>query len=82
VSSSDKDFFGLYKFMIGNIGFDPRSSTYLEDAACKYVDLTNRTSTYLFANETCITVLGQELDMLQVTHGGYFVCFLINYVVT
>ncbi len=66
VSTSDRDFFGLYQFMIGNIGYNERSSTYVQDAACDYVDLTNRTNHYLLANETCIKIFGNELDMLQV----------------
>ncbi len=50
--------------MIGNIGFDPNSNSYIEDAACSYVDITNKT--FLRANETCVNVFGNELDMLQV----------------
>lgn len=85
VSSSDRDFFGIYQFMIGNIGHDIRSSTYLEDAACDFVDISNRTSKFLLANETCINVFGNELDMLQVA--GYLTvsevlqCLMMAFVV-
>jgi hypothetical protein len=53
--------------MIGNIGYDKESPTYYQDAACSSVTVpTDTTGFTLYANQTCIDVMGIEVTMAQV----------------
>lgn len=58
VPSSEQDSMGLYKFTIGNIGYDPASATYANQSTC--------TSPNPY-NETCIHVMNQEFTVSEVS---------------
>ena len=83
IPQSERDILGFSQYTIGNIGHDPKSSTYARDSACK-----NESSTY---NGTCINVLGREVkfsdaqsiltvcEMLQIMVFFLFI-FHLNYI--
>ena len=54
-----QDPIGLYKFTLGNIGYDPNSRTYLDDSACTKID---DAKTY---NGTCIHI---QVTILRYYH--------------
>ena len=49
-----RDALGLYKYTLGNIGYDPTSLTYAADSACKHTPGAT-------VNDTCIHVMGKEI---------------------
>ena len=66
VPVSDRDFLGLYKFTLGNIGYNPDDVNYATESACK-------TAGYgVNSNSTCIYVLGtvSKLGELFFCGGG------------
>ncbi len=55
ISAEDQDAFGLYRYTLGNIGYDTDSSSYHTDSKC--------TSSSYAKNETCIHFNGYEVSL-------------------
>lgn len=55
IPEEDRDVFGMYKYTLGNIGYNPESSTYYQDSKC--------TSSAYAVNETCLHISGSEISL-------------------
>ena len=58
VAPKDRDIFGFYKYTLGNLGYDPTSSTYRKDSNC----LSGQNGGNY---TTCIHVSGNEYSLLS-----------------
>lgn len=58
VAPKDRDIFGFYKYTLGNLGYDPASSTYRKDSHCQ-----SRQNGGNYT--TCIHVSGNEYSLLS-----------------
>ena len=57
-----QDPIGLYRFTLGNLGYDPTSPTYSTDSACTQIP------DWQVYNGTCIHLLGGELKLSEVSN--------------
>jgi hypothetical protein len=76
ILTEDRDFLSLYRFTIGNIGYNPDSNTYATDSLCTGVkDLT---CTRLFDQEFSLQAIANIISMFEIAQ---ILIFLLGYLV-
>lgn len=65
VAPQDQDAMGLFRYSLGNIGYDPTSPTYVEDATCY-------TASFSQYNQTCLHFGSTEIPT---QYAGYIIMF-------